>query len=133
MKNLVTEDSIVLTAQWTANTYTVKFDANGGEGTMEDQTFIYDTEQALTANTFTKTGYTFAGWKDAQGNTYTDGQTVKNLVAEGDITLMAQWTKKADVKTGDIDIRTFIVMAVLAMFSLCGIAFVCLKKRKENN
>ena len=58
---------------------------------------------------------------------------MKNLVAEGDITLMAQWTKKADVKTGDIDIRTFIVMAVLAMFSLCGIAFVCLKKRKENN
>ena len=133
VKNLVTEDSIVLTAQWTANTYVVIFEAGEGEGSMENQRFTYDAEQALTANTFTKTGYTFAGWKDAQGNTYTDGQTVKNLVAEGDITLMAQWTKKADVKTGDIDIRTFIVMAVLAMFSLCGIAFVCLKKRKENN
>lgn len=81
-----------LYAQWTPNTYTVEFKANGGEGTMADQTFTYDVEQALNANAFTKTGYTFAGWKDAAGNTYTDGQKVKNLATEGTVTLTAQWT-----------------------------------------
>ncbi len=73
-------------------TYTVKFEANGGEGTMDDQIFTYDVAQALTANAFTKTDRTFACWKDANGNTYTDGQTLLNLLTEGTITLTAMWT-----------------------------------------
>ena len=81
-----------LYANWKANSYTVTFAPNGGEGTMTDQTFTYDVEQALTANAFTKTGYTFAGWKDGSGNSYIDGQTVKNLATEGTVTLTAQWT-----------------------------------------
>ena len=86
-----------LVANWKANTYTVKFAPNGGEGTMADQNFTYDVEQALTANAFTRTGYTFTGWKD-DGNTYTDGQKVKNLTAEpdGTVTLYAQWEAKND-------------------------------------
>ena len=86
-----------LVANWKANTYTVKFAPNGGEGTMADQNFTYDVEQALTANAFTRTGYTFTGWKD-DGNTYTDGQKVKNLTAEpdGTVTLYAQWEARTD-------------------------------------
>ena len=86
-----------LVANWKANTYTVKFAPNGGEGTMADQNFTYDVEQALIANAFTRTGYTFTGWKD-DGNTYTDGQKVKNLTAEpdGTVTLYAQWEARTD-------------------------------------
>ena len=84
-----------LYAQWTANKYTVTFDANGGTGTMDDQEFTYDVKQALTANTFSRTGYTFKEWTtnaDGTGDKYADKATVKNLATEGTVTLYAQWT-----------------------------------------
>ena len=59
---------------------------------MNHQTFTYDAAQNLTPNKFTRTGYTFAGWSDGN-TTYTDGQEVKNLIAEnnGVVALTAQW------------------------------------------
>ena len=86
-------ENLSFKALWTANTYTVKFDANGGSGTMADQSFTYDAAQALTANSFTKTGYTFAGWKLGE-TVYADGASVSNLTADanGEVTLVAQWT-----------------------------------------
>ena len=88
------------TANWTANTYTVIFNANGGTGSMENQAYTYDVEQALTANSFSKSGYTFAGWNtqpDGSSTPYTDAQQVSNLTAENNeaVTLYAQWTKGA--------------------------------------
>ncbi|MCR5832473.1 MAG: BspA family leucine-rich repeat surface protein [Candidatus Saccharibacteria bacterium] len=85
------------TAHYRANTYTVNFDINTDDmsvsGTMQPLAFNYDEEKALTANAFTRTGYTFAGW-ELGDNEYTDGQTVKNLTAEdgATVTLKAQWT-----------------------------------------
>jgi uncharacterized repeat protein (TIGR02543 family) len=35
---------VTYTAQWTANTYTISFDAGEGSGEMTDQTFTYDEE-----------------------------------------------------------------------------------------
>ena len=55
-------DVLTLYAVWTANTYTIRYDANGGEGSMPDQTFIYAKAQNVYLNTFTKPGYTFSGW-----------------------------------------------------------------------
>ena len=56
----------------------------------------YDQAASLTANGYTKTGYTFAGWNtqsDGGGTAYTDGQNVTNLTSvEGEtVTLFAQW------------------------------------------
>lgn len=58
-----------LYAKWIANTYTVKFDANGGEGEAIDNVeFVYDEEQRLPENTFKRNGLMFAGWNtDAEG------------------------------------------------------------------
>ena len=42
--------------------YTVHFDANGGTGTMSNQTINRGTATALTRNTFTRDGYVFIGW-----------------------------------------------------------------------
>ncbi len=86
------EDTIVY-AHWTANTYTVKFESGGGTGGMDEQHFTYDQEQELSANQFTRKGYTFDGWKGSDGKTYTDKQKVQNLTSdpEGKVTLEAQW------------------------------------------
>lgn len=72
-----------LYAQWNANKYNVKFNANGGTGTMSSQSFTYDVEQALTANYFSRAGYRFTGWgiTGAGPVKYTDQQKVKNLTA----------------------------------------------------
>ncbi len=75
--------------------YTVAFNANGGAGTMADEAFTYGASKALTANAFTRTGYTFGGWATcATGSVvYTDGQTVSNLtaIAGGTVMLYAVW------------------------------------------
>jgi uncharacterized repeat protein (TIGR02543 family) len=71
-------------AYFKANQYTVKFDANGGRGSMSNQSHTYGVSKALTANAFTKTGYHFAGWntkEDGSGQGYTDKQSVSNLTA----------------------------------------------------
>ena len=85
-----------VTAQWTPITYSVKFNKNGGTGTMADESFTYGTAKALTANAFTRTGYTFKGWATTGGATtaaYTDKQSVNNLTstANGTVTLFAVW------------------------------------------
>ena len=54
-------------ANWTflagcVATHTVTFDANGGSGTMAPQTSTANVAANLTANAFTRTGYTFTGW-----------------------------------------------------------------------
>lgn len=58
----VDKDTVTMFAAWTANTFTVKYNANGGSGTMADTTVTYGTTTKLRTNTFTRTGYTFAGW-----------------------------------------------------------------------
>ena len=74
-----------------AQTFTLTFNANGGTGTMAAQTFEAGVSQAITANTFTRSGYTFTGWNtnaDGSGTSYTDKQSI---TLSQDMTLYAQW------------------------------------------
>ena len=85
-------------AYYKANQYTIKFDANEGSGTMSNQSHTYGVSKALTANAFTRTGYTFEGWNtkaDGTGTSYTDKQSVSNLSSTdgATITLYAQWAE----------------------------------------
>ena len=87
-----------LYAHWTANTYTVKYNANGGSGTMANSSHRYDVSKALTSNSFAKGGYTFVGWatsSSATTATYTNGQSVKNLTSTNGATinLYAVWSE----------------------------------------
>ena len=86
--------SQTLYAHWTANTYTVTFDANGGTGTMADQICVkgktYNIRKcALTA----PSGKTFAGWRSSEnGRLYADGLLVFDLAAPGQqMTMTAVW------------------------------------------
>ena len=87
--------NLTLYAKWTAGSYTVSFDANGGTGTTQAQSFIYGIAQGLTPEAFTRTGYTFNGWNNqANGSgtiTYADRQSVINLTTGGTFKLFAQW------------------------------------------
>ncbi|WP_171004996.1 InlB B-repeat-containing protein [Enterococcus hulanensis] len=89
-------EPIELTASWRKARYTIKFDANKGEGTMSDQELSVDEEQQLPANQFTRNGYDFGGWNkesDGGGDSYSDKEAVKNLsTTEGaQVKLYAQW------------------------------------------
>lgn len=80
-----------LYAQWTQKPV-ITFDANGGEGNMGAQTVNPGATATLSANTFTRADYDFAGWntaKDGSGTAYADKATV--TVSEN-TTLYAQWT-----------------------------------------
>lgn len=58
----VDKDVITFHAQWKPITWTVKYDANGGSGTMADTTHKYMVSVQLNKNTFVRNGYTFNGW-----------------------------------------------------------------------
>jgi|GEM_PF-5722708 len=83
----------IYTAQWSANSYNVVFNSNGGTGTMSSQSIVFNTSEALTANSFTRTNYTFNNWNtssDGTGTSYADTASFTMNVL-GD-TLYAQWT-----------------------------------------
>lgn len=72
--------------------YTVTYNANGGSGEMKAQTAEEGTEITLTANAFTREGYTFSGWNtvaDGKGTDHADKSTFK---LTENITLYAKWT-----------------------------------------
>lgn len=92
------EGGTVYTAQYRPAVYKVRFDTNGGTGTMADQSHTYDRKQALTANTFAREGYRFTGWNtrgDGKGKAFADKQAVTNLLAHDGATgvLYAQWER----------------------------------------
>ena len=98
---------MTLVADWSANSYEVSFDKNDGTGTMADQSFKYDTAQNLTANTFTREGYSFQGWAMSKGGAkkYDDKESVKNLTAtkDGAVTLFAVWAATEQTITFDVN------------------------------
>ena len=65
--------------------YTIKFNANGGSGVMDDQKIV--NFGTLVANVFTRSGYTFSGWESG-GVVYTDGD---EIAPDDDVVLNAQW------------------------------------------
>lgn len=99
------DTDINLYADWLANTYTVKFDSNGGSGNPVTQKMTYDNDDTLTPVSYTRTKHRFLYWTenaDGSGKKYTDKANVKNLTAtaNGTVTLYAQWEKLTDLKVG---------------------------------
>lgn len=55
-------DVFVFRAVWGGLSYTIRYNSNGGTGTMKDTQHNSGQYNLMSANTFTKTGYTFSGW-----------------------------------------------------------------------
>jgi uncharacterized repeat protein (TIGR02543 family) len=83
--------SKVFVAQWSAQSFSITYDGNGStSGSVTAGSYVAGgVPYAIAANGFTKTGYSFAGWKDSTNASFTVGagySTAANL------TLIAQWT-----------------------------------------
>lgn len=108
--------NLTVYAQWTANTWPVSYNANGGKSTPTAQTKTYGVTLTLAAdpghdpstktitttfdanggsvspasrNTTASLPYTFAGWKATNGTVYSAGG---NYTANEGTTMTAQWT-----------------------------------------
>lgn len=88
------------------NTYTIKFDANGGSGMMPDESYAYDkiqTTDTLLQNAFTKGTSTFKGWALTATDTeqYADKDSIQSIVNfmamenKTELTLYAVWEDTA--------------------------------------
>ena len=74
--------------------FVVTYDANGGEGVMQKDTFYYGVLKPLSNNTYTKSPYEFINWNtkaDGSGIAYEEGQ---KLMISKNINLYAQWGTK---------------------------------------
>ena len=92
--------NVTLTAQWTANVYTITFLPNGGSVNPTSKTFTI--ESTIELPTPTKDSYVFDGWlvTTAEGNwtngtLYTDSSIPAGKY--GNVTVTAQWHKTVTV------------------------------------
>ncbi|MBR4742608.1 MAG: InlB B-repeat-containing protein, partial [Oscillospiraceae bacterium] len=87
-------------AKWTANEYTVSFNANGHGTAPAPQTVTYN-GKATEPETLTETGYTFGGWytEAACTNAYDFDTPVT-----GNVTLYAKWTANRYYITWVVDV-----------------------------
>ncbi len=94
-------DNKTFYALWTANTYTVTLDANGGDVTPDSMTVTYNGNYSGLP-TLTRTGYTFNGWfTAAEGGQQVTASTKVQITA--DQTLCAHWTVKSYTITFNTD------------------------------
>jgi uncharacterized repeat protein (TIGR02543 family) len=76
----------------TTGTYKVTFDANGGSGTMVQQSIVSGTAANLTVNAFFKTGSTFAGWATTCTGSMAYANGASYAMGSSNVTLYAIWT-----------------------------------------
>lgn len=84
--------------------YVLRYDANGGTGTMEDQTFPHGQAHPLEKCAFSREGYSFVGWATEQEGEvkYEDQKSIKldeefpNLTNDNDeVYLYAVWEEQS--------------------------------------
>lgn len=80
-----------LYAQWTANTYAVTFDANGGTGAPANQTKTYGVDLTLSTTKPTRTNYNFLGWAATSTATTPIYSAGAKYTSNAAITLYAVW------------------------------------------
>lgn len=107
-------EAVYLYAQWDADTYTVKFDGNGSQGSMNAAKFECGIAHLLPNRGFVYEGRAFVGWNtasDGSGKSFAPEATYADLAGAGEsVTLYAQWeggepepTPEPDPKPGPED------------------------------
>ena len=69
---------------------TISYSRNGGSGTMAPTVVKAGVKVRLRDNIFTRSGYSFNGWRGSDGKYYSNGQEV---TLYENVTLSAQWSK----------------------------------------
>lgn len=83
--------TVTLYAKWTAHTYTVKYNANGGTGAPANQTKTYGTALTLSSTKPTRNYYKFLGWATSASATTAQYASGASYTANAAVTLYAVW------------------------------------------
>jgi len=89
-------NNVTLVATWTANTYNIHFDSNGGSS-VSDMTVTFGENYLLP--TPTRIGHTFDGWKN--GSTLVPGSGLWNIAE--DVVLVAEWIANTYIITFNVN------------------------------
>lgn len=89
--NYTTNAGATLYAIWKANTYVVRYNANGGSGAPGNQTKTYGVALKLSTTKPTRTNYNFLGWSTSASATSATYAAGGNYTSNSDITLYAVW------------------------------------------
>lgn len=87
--------STTLYAIWSAKTYTISYDANGGSGAPSSQIKTYGVDLTLSSTKPTRSGYTFKGWGVSSSTTYVSYQPGGTYSQNMNRTLYAIWEENA--------------------------------------
>ena len=107
--------SVTLYAVWQANTYTVKYNANGGTGAPSNQTKTHGITLTLSSTKPTRasetddgvtTTYTFKGWATSASSSTVAYAAGAKYTANASVTLYAVWTTKTTVTEYDVTYNT---------------------------
>ena len=91
----VVTKNLILYAKWTVNIYTVKFNANGGSGTIESVKVNYGEEYVLPE-------CTFVAPDKREFDKWNKGKPGSKITITSDVTLKAIWKDRPDI-LGDVD------------------------------
>lgn len=107
--------SVTLYAVWQANTYTVKYNANGGTGAPSNQTKTHGVTLTLSSTKPTRvsevedgvtTTYTFKGWATSASSSTVAYASGAKYTTNASVTLYAVWTTKTTVTEYDVTYNT---------------------------
>lgn len=84
-------ENLTLYAVWEANTYAIKYNANGGSGAPSNQTKTYGVTLKLSTTKPTRTNYNFLGWATSASATTATYSAGGNYTANAAVTLYAVW------------------------------------------
>lgn len=88
--NYTQNSSATLSANWTADTYTISYNANGGTGAPSSQTKTYGVALTLSSTAPTRTNYNFLGWATSATGAV-EYQPGASFTKNGAVTLYAIW------------------------------------------
>lgn len=86
-----TNASTTLYAVWKANTYSVKYNANGGDGAPSAQTKTYGVTLKLSSTIPTRKNYIFLGWDTSPSANDVKYEAGANYTNNSAVTLYAVW------------------------------------------
>ena len=86
-----TDANLTLYAVWKNKEYQIKYDANGGTGTLSDQVKRYGESVTISPQVPTKTGSIFDGWATSSTATTAEYKSGDIYSKDGDVTLYAVW------------------------------------------
>ena len=95
----ITEDTTLYAIwKWVPDTYTVTYDANGGEGAPEQQTKTHGTSLTLSSTEPTRSGYIFLGWATTSTATAAEYEAGGTYTTNAKVTLYAVWKEPETYK-----------------------------------